>query len=174
MALAVCLLFDERTDRALRHLWDRLEDLDVPTLRSHTHGRHVPHLSYAVLREWDLEEVRDKVEAIPSGGPVDLHFDALGTFRRGRSWLVPAVSSDVALRQERVASTVLGTGAELHRNYAPGVWVPHCTVAPRVPLTALPVVAAAVYDVLPLRARADHAALVDSGTGQLWPLVNLP
>jgi 2'-5' RNA ligase len=174
MALAVCLLFDERTNRALRRLWDRLEDLDVPTLRSHTHGRHLPHLSYAVLRDWRLDEVRDRVEALPSGPPLDLHFDALGTFRRGRSWLVPAVTSDVALRQERVVAAVTAAGADLHKHYVPGVWVPHCTVAPRVPLTVLPVLAAAVYDVLPLQARADHAALVDSGTGTTWPLVNLP
>jgi hypothetical protein len=40
MALAVCLLFDRRTDRALRALWHRLEELGVPTLASHTHGRH--------------------------------------------------------------------------------------------------------------------------------------
>jgi hypothetical protein len=51
MALAVYLLFDRRTDRILRGLWDRLEDLGVPTLKSHTHGGHVPHLSLAVLRE---------------------------------------------------------------------------------------------------------------------------
>jgi 2'-5' RNA ligase len=174
MSLAVCLLFDDRADRALRGLWDRLEDLDVPTLRSHTHGRHVPHLSYAVLREWRLEEVRDQVEKLPSGRPVELHFDALGTFRRGRSWLVSAVTSDLLLRQEQVVAASASAGAELHRNYAPGVWIPHCTLAPRVPLTALPVLAAAVYDVLPLRVTADHAALVDSGTGRLWPLATLP
>ena len=50
MALAVCLLFDARGERAIRALWDQLETLGVPSLRSHTHGRHVPHLSYAVLR----------------------------------------------------------------------------------------------------------------------------
>jgi hypothetical protein len=174
MALAVCLLFDARTDRTLRRLWDRLEDLGIPSLRSHTHGGHVPHLSYTVLREWCLEEVRERVEALPSGPPLTLHFDALGTFRRGRSWLVPAVTSDIAARQERVVSAVAATGADMHRHYVPGVWVPHCSVAPRVPLTALPTLAAAVYDILPLQARADHAALVDSGTGHVYPLVNLP
>ena len=174
MALAVCLLFDERADRAMRRLWDRLEELDIPTLRSHTHGRHVPHLSYAVLREWDLEKVRDRIEDLPSGDPVDLHFDALATFRRGRSWLVAAVGSELMARQERVVEAATDAGAEMHRNYVPGMWVPHCTVAPRVHLSALPAVAAAVYDVLPLHARADHAALVDSGTGRLWPLTNLP
>ncbi|MDQ4007407.1 MAG: 2'-5' RNA ligase family protein [Actinomycetota bacterium] len=173
MALAVCLLFDERTNRSLRRLWDRLEELDVPTLRTHTHGRHVPHLSYAVLRDWRLDDVRERVEALPAGPAVDLHFDALGTFRRGRSWLVPAVTSDLVRRQEAVVEAVADCG-ELHRHYAPGAWVPHCTVAPRVPLTALPVLAAAVYDVLPLPARADRAALVDSGTGRVWPLASLP
>lgn len=174
MALAVCLLFDERTNRALRRLWDRLEELEVPTLQSHTHGHHLPHLSYVVLRDWCLDDVRESVEDLPSGGPVSLHFDALGTFRRGRSWLVPAVSSDLVRRQEQVVSAVAATGAELHRNYVPGTWVPHCTVAPRVPLVALPVLAAAVYDVLPLDATADHAALIDSGTAQTWPLINVP
>jgi hypothetical protein len=57
VALAVCLLFDRRGERAIRALWDQLESLGVPSLRSHTRGRHVPHLSYAVLRSWDLASV---------------------------------------------------------------------------------------------------------------------
>ena len=174
MALAVCLLFDRRSDRILRGLWDRLEDLGVPTLKSHTHGRHVPHLSLAVLREWQQDEVRKAVESLPDDGPVNLHFDGLGSFRRGRAWLVPAVSADVLQRQERAVSALNETGADLHRHYQPGLWVPHCTLAPRVPLVALPILAAAVYDVLPLETTADHAALIDSSTGQLWPLTHLP
>src|ERR1043165_7903171 len=57
VALAVCLLFDRRSERAIRALRDQLESLGVPSLRSHTHRRHVPHLSYAVLRSWDLASV---------------------------------------------------------------------------------------------------------------------
>jgi len=170
VALAVCLLFDRRTDRLLRALWDRLEELGVPTLRSHTHGRHVPHLSLAVLREWDQEKVTKVVQPLLAEWPVELYFDAVGTFRRGRAWLVPAVGVEVLQRQQDVVSAIAGTGAELHRHYEPGRWVPHCTLAPRVPLTALPVLAAAVYDVLPLEATADRAALINSSTGQLWPL----
>ena len=174
MALAVCLLLDARSERAVRKLWDRLEILGVPTLRSHTHGRHLPHLSFAVLRQWRLDDVRHAVEALPDGGSVDLHFDALGTFRRGRAWLIPAVPSGVLRRQEEVIAAVGATGADLHRHYVPGVWVPHVTIAPRVPLASLPVLAATVYDVLPLAATADRAGLVDSGTGQIWPLSHVP
>jgi 2'-5' RNA ligase len=174
MALAACLLFDRQTERALRALWDRLEDLGVPTLRSHTHGRHVPHLSYAVVHDGDVDAIEAGLRTLPDGGPVTMRFDGLGLFRRGRSWLVPAVASDLVRRQESVVDAVEAAGAELHRYYEPGAWMPHCTVAPRVPLPLLPVLAAAVYEILPLEARADRATLIDSGTGETWPLPHVP
>lgn len=174
MALAVCLLFDARTERALRRLWGRLEEDGIATLRSHTHRRHVPHLSYAVLRSWDLAEVRSAVGGLPDAGPVDLHFDAIGLFRRNRSWLLPATRTDLAARQRRVLTALEQTGAELHRNYTASSWIPHCTLAPRVRMEQLPALAAAVYDVLPIEGFADRAALVDSGTGAVHPLPGVP
>ncbi len=174
MALAVCLLFDSRTDHAIRQLWQRLEDLGIRTLLSHTHGHHVPHLSYAVLRTFDVDKVYDAVDLLPDEGPMTLHFDAIGMFRRGRCWLVPAVTSDIAARQERVVQAVESTGADLHKHYQPGVWVPHCTVAPRTRLEELARLAAAVYDVLPLVATVESAALVNSSTGEIRPLPKLP
>jgi len=67
VALAVCLLFDRRSERVIRALWDQLESLGVPSLRSHTHGRHVPHLSYAVLRRWDLASVTAALSGLDAG-----------------------------------------------------------------------------------------------------------
>jgi len=174
VALAVCLLFDTHGDRTLRRLWRRLEELDVPTLLSHTHGHHVPHLSYAVLRDYDVDAVTGALTALPDMGPVTLHFDAFGMFRRSRTWLVPAVTSDIASRQERVVAAVEATGAELHRHYRPGVWVPHCTLAPRTTLDRLPLIASAVFDVLPLVTTADRLALVDTSTGARHPVGALP
>ncbi len=174
MALAVCLLFDARSDLLIRQLWQRLEDSGLPTLLSHTHGRHVPHLSYAVLRSFDLDKVSDAIDLLPDEGPMTLHFDAIGMFRRSRTWLVPAVTSDIAGRQERVIEAVESTGADLHNHYRPGVWVPHCTLTPRTTLDELPRVAAAVYDVLPLVTVADRAALIDTTTGEQHPIDTVP
>ncbi len=174
MALAVCLLLDVRTEHAIRRLWERLEDAGVPTLLSHTHGRHVPHVSYAVLRSYDADKVSDALDLLPDEEPMVLHFDAIGMFRRSRTWLVPSVTSDIARRQERVVEAVESTGAGLHRHYRPGVWVPHCTLAPRTTLQQLPTIAAAVFDVLPLVATADRAALIDTSTGTQYPLDSLP
>jgi len=77
-------------------------------------------------------------------------------------------------RQQRVVEAVAATGAELHKHYRPGVWLPHCSLAPRATLAQLPVVVAAVMDVLPLRGRLDHAALINSATGELSPLPVVP
>ena len=174
MALAVCLLFDRRSERAVRALWDRVEEQGVPSLGSHTHGRHVPHVSYAVLRRWDQLAVNDALAGLDRGEPVDLSFDGVGLFRRGRTWLLAGVSADFVARQQRVVDAVTTTGADLHKHYRPGLWLPHCSLAPRATLAQVPGVVAAVMDVLPLRARLDRAALVNSATGEVSPLAELP
>ena len=95
-------------------------------------------------------------------------------FPRGRAALAPGISADLARRQEEVVSAVVETGAELHRNYRPGGWVPHVSVATRAQGHQLATVAKAVADVLPLILHVDHAALVDSSTGETWPLGLMP
>jgi 2'-5' RNA ligase len=171
--LAVCLLLDRRADTTLRRLWSRLEDAGVPTLLTHTHGHHVPHLTWAALRSYDLDAVRSRLEALPEEPPVALHLDAFGTFRRSRCWLAPAVTTELVQRQAAVVAAVAETGAELHRHYRPGSWVPHLTLAPRLHLSDLATVAALVYDVLPIEAVGDSTALIDTSTGARHPLSHL-
>ena len=174
MALAVCLLFDPVTDRAIRQLWARVEDYEgVTTLLTHTHGNHVPHLSYAVLRTFDVGAVQDAVSALPAGPPLDLRFDAVGVFRRRRAALMPAASVDLLARQAAVVEAVVGTGADLHLHYRPGSWIPHCSLATGVRRATIGDLTVAAFDILPLHATATTAALVDSSTGQRWPLAQL-
>jgi len=174
VALAVCLLFDRRGDLLVRNLWARLESEGIRTLNSHTHGRHRPHLSYAVLLSWDLDRVVDALAALPDGGPFELSFQGAQVFPRGRVALAPAVPAEVAVRQAAVARALMPTGAVLHRHYQPGHWVPHVSVATRAVATDLPKVVTAVSDTVPMIARLERAALVDSSTGRLWPLPTMP
>jgi 2'-5' RNA ligase len=173
MALAVCLLLDDPADTAVRRLWDRLELLGVTSLATHTHGRHVPHLSYASVLGADRDAALAALGQLPEQDGLTLHLDALGTFRRSRCWLAPAITPDLAQRQAAVAEAVRSTGGVLHKHYEPGQWIPHLTLAPRLHLRDLPAVAAVVYDVLPLRAKVTRAALVDTSTGARTPLPRL-
>jgi 2'-5' RNA ligase len=173
MALAVCLLLDPPADDAVRRLWARLEDAGLPSLRSHTHGHHLPHLTYASLRAWELTEVVSRLEDLPDQPPMRIRLDGLGIFRRSRCWLAPALTADLAPRQLAVVGAVTAAGADLHQHYRPGDWIPHVTLAPRLHLRDLPVVAQLVSDVLPVTATASVAALVDTSTGARYPLRHL-
>ena len=174
MALAICLLFDPPSDRAVRELWSRLETAGVHTMETHAHGHHHPHLSYAVLRSWELSRVQAALAGLSDAGPFTMSFHGTLAFPRGRAALAPAVSADLVRRQEQVVSVVVETGADLHRNYRPGGWVPHVSVATSARGTKLATVATAIADVLPLTLSVDRAALIDSSTGETWPLAHIP
>lgn len=174
VALAVCLLFDPETDRAIRRLWAALEAAGVGTLLSHTHRRHVPHLSYTVLRTFDVDAVAAAVRALPEGSALELHFDAVGLFPRGRGALLMPATEALLTRQRAVVDAVGATGADLHWHYRPGRWLPHCSLTTGTSQELLPTAAVRAFDVLPLEGRAERAALIDSGTGQHWPLTTLP
>jgi 2'-5' RNA ligase len=173
VALSVCLLLDDVSDRAVRRLWGRLEDAGVPTLLSHTHGRHLPHLTLASLTSYDLPAVRTALTALPAAEPLDIRFEALGMFRRSRCWLAPTVTTGLLVRQEAAVRAVRDAGAEVHHAYRPGEWLPHLTLAPRLHLRELAVVAEKVNEILPLPATFDRAALVQTSTGEVETLTHL-
>jgi hypothetical protein len=52
--------------------------------------------------------------------------------------------------------------------------VPHVSLATRAPGEKLTTVVRMVADVLPLTVRVNRAALVDSSTGETWPLAHIP
>ncbi|HEX5427575.1 MAG TPA: 2'-5' RNA ligase family protein [Pedococcus sp.] len=173
MALAVCLLFDREADRAVRQLWTRLEAHGIPTLLTHTHGVHVPHVSYAVYRTFDVDAVLGAVSSLPSACPTTLRFDAVGLFRRRRGALIAASTVDLLRRQEAVVAAGQSAGADLHRYYLAGQWVPHCSLSTGVRRRDMPVMTTAAFDILPLEVNVASAALVDSSTGRRWPLPHL-
>jgi 2'-5' RNA ligase len=173
VALSVCLLLDGRADRTLRSLWQRLEVAGVRTLQSHTHGHHLPHLTLASLLDYDLASVRAALGNRPVAQPEPVVLDALGMFRRSRCWIGLAPSAAILERQQAAVEAVRAVGARVHRSYEPGVWVPHVTLAPRLRLEQLPVVARHVFEVLPVEATIERAALVDTTTGTLHPLPHL-
>jgi hypothetical protein len=86
---------------------------------------------------------------------------------------MPAASADLLARQAAVVEAVVATGADLHLHYRPGSWIPHCSLATGVRRAAIGNLTVAAFDILPLHATATTAALVDSSTGQRWPLAQL-
>jgi 2'-5' RNA ligase len=173
VTLSVCLLLDRADETRVRRLWDRLEGAGVRTLATHTHGRHLPHLTLASLLHADLDRVIDALGRLPAHEPTRLRLDGLGMFPRSRCWLAPAVPGELLHRQVAVVETVRAHEAVVHRNYEPGTWLPHLTLAPRLHLEDLPTVARVCFEVLPLTVELCSAAVIDTATGEIHPLDRL-
>ena len=174
MALALCLLLDPGSDRLVRTLWRRLETEGIPTLLTHTHGQHVPHLSYAVLLAWEQEAVRSVVDELCDAGPVEVAVQGTVIFPRGRAALAGSTTAALATRQARAVEALRATGATIHRHYEPGHWMPHVSATTGVAGARLPSVVEAVSDRLPFLLRCDRAALIDTTDGTTWELPGVP
>lgn len=174
MALALCLLLDPVSDRLVRTLWRRLETEGIPTLLTHTHGQHVPHLSYAVLLAWEPESVRSAVDELCDAGPVEVAVQGTVVFPRGRAALAGSTTAALATRQARAVEALRATGATIHRHYEPGHWMPHVSATTGVAGARLPSVVEAVSDRLPFTLRCDRAALIDTTDGTMWDLPGVP
>jgi 2'-5' RNA ligase len=171
--VSVCLLPDDPADRVVRRLWQRLEDAGVPTLLTHTHGRHLPHLTLAALTSCDIGAVHGALSSLSADEPVSTRVVGLGLFPRSRAWLVPVVTATLLARHERVVAAVQATGADIHPHYLPGRWLPHLTLSPRLRLDLLPTVTARVNEVLPLSVTFPRTALVETATGEVVPTDDL-
>lgn len=172
-SLSVCLLLDEIADRAVRRLWRQLEEDGIPTLSTHTHGRHVPHLTLADVGVVEVTDVLAAMSDVPPAEPTPVVFAALGAFTRSRCSLVPAIPGHLLARQAHLAERLLSAGLPVSPHYRPGAWLPHLTLGPRLPVESLPVVARRVYEVLPLRAVLTRAAVVDTTAGAVHPLPHM-
>jgi 2'-5' RNA ligase len=167
VSVSVCLLPDAPADRVVRRLWQRLEDSGVPTLQTHTHGRHLPHLTLASLTSCEIGSVHGALSSLSVDQPVSTRVVGLGLFPRSRAWLVPVVTASLLARHERVVAAAQSTGADVHPHYLPGGWLPHLTLSPRLTLDLLPVVTARVNEVLPLTVTFTRTALVETATGEV-------
>ena len=174
MALALCLLLDPGSDRLVRALWQRLEADGIPTLLTHTHGRHVPHLSYAVLLAAEQEAVLSAAAGLGDAGPLEVAVQGTVVFPRGRVALAGSTTAALAIRQERAVEALRATGATVHRHYEPGHWMPHVSLTTGVVGARLPSVVDAVSDRLPLTLRCDRAAVIDTTDGTTWELPGVP
>lgn len=174
MALALCLLLDPGSDRLVRALWQRLEADGIPTLLTHTHGRHVPHLSYAVLLAAEQDAVLSAAAGLGNAGPLEVSVQGTVVFPRGRVALAGSTTAALAIRQERAVEALRATGATVHRHYEPGHWMPHVSLTTGVVGARLPSVVDAVSDRLPLTLRCDRAAVIDTTDGTTWQLPGVP
>jgi 2'-5' RNA ligase len=161
----VCAAFDERTDAAVLAVRElvRAVGVELPP-----QPRHRPHFSLAAARVQHDPEL-DRLAAVAADvaavhEPIDLVLDNVGSFSRaGVLWLGPAASPRLATLQRAVATALTDAGwpAAFGERSDPAGWVPHCTLATRLPKPRLRAVRDTVRAQLqPIAARIDTLATI--------------
>lgn len=173
MAQALEFFFDGEADAAVRGLWRRLEDAGVPSLATRTHGRHRPHVTFALasaIPQRTRDALRDDLRllSIPQ-----LWLSTLSAFSANDTVLMLAAVVDTELLavHSAVHDVLAGKVRQPSAYYLPGSWVPHCTLAQAVDPAQVTAGFAALYPVEPIRARVSEIAVVDTHTGEADPLL---
>jgi len=164
---ALELYFDPVADQRIRRVWDALEEVEVPSLREHTHRRHRPHLSLVVADHLDPDAVGAALAGTTVAAPLRLSFQYVGQFVGRVLWLGPAPTAALLAHQAAVHTRLMDAGIELSPFYLPGVWVPHCTLSMRVPRPVLSAAVRRCLEMLPIEATVTSAAVVDHNRGVL-------
>ncbi|HWM04542.1 MAG TPA: 2'-5' RNA ligase family protein [Actinophytocola sp.] len=169
MAQAVEFFFDDDADAAVRGLWRRLDLAGVPSLATHTHGRHRPHVTFAlasVIPPRTRDALREDLGrlSIPS-----LWLSTLSAFSAndGVLMLTAVVDTELLAVHSAVHDVLAKNVKQPSAYYLPGSWVPHCSLGQRLQAAQVSTGFATLYPVEPIKARVSEIAVVDTHTGDL-------
>jgi 2'-5' RNA ligase len=169
MVAALELYLDVDATRRIRTLWRALEDDGIPTLASLLSSKHRPHVSLAAARRLDPAAVAKALDGMPVGRGLSLDMDFVGQFVGRVLWLGVTPTEPLLRLHRSVHERLDAAGVEVWDLYAPGRWVPHCTISLRVPNPSMAPAIRRCLEVLPLRATITGAALTDHAND-----INLP
>lgn len=130
MNFGAAFVFDSQTDAAIRSLWQSIADAGLPSFMLGLD--YPPHLTIFLAEEVDEPGLRAAlVNLVAELSPLEASFPAVAHFMGGGSvaYLAPIVNRPLLALHSAVwdAATPFTRGRPDY--YAPGVWVPHATLA---------------------------------------------
>jgi 2'-5' RNA ligase len=168
MTQSVELLLDATAERRVLDDWQILAEAGLPSLARHRSPSNRPHVTLAAVARVEpaqeaalVEVVRDRLPVTGLGGPLTI-------FGRDRLTLVRVIAASRAILDLHLAvAAVLALPSD--DLAAPGRWVPHVTLARRLPAAQLPrAVELLAPDDLPVH--FEVARRWDSDQRQSWPV----
>jgi hypothetical protein len=168
MSRGVVLWPDQSTSEAIKALWDTLVENGIPSMATHTHRLHQPHVSLIVAEDLPVEDTLNAIGCVPTKR-IKLMIEAAGVFPGGLLYLACVANQEMLEEQGRIQSTVTPLAVNPGTHSEPGAWTPHVTtgwfLTHQELADALPI----VLDALPFSGWLDHGGIEDGTTGLHWP-----
>ena len=158
---------DEVTSDAIHYLWNLLADHGVPSMATHTHKLHRPHVSLSVAEHLPVRAALDAVAPVASQ-PIRLLIEAAGVFPGGVLYLAVVPNSELLDEQRRVHEALRPLAIEPWPHFEPGGWTPHITTGWALTDGQIAKALPTVLDCLPIEGWLDTGGIEDGTTGERW------
>jgi 2'-5' RNA ligase len=163
MPFAVEMFFDESADKRVRDVWDDLARAKVTS--SMIDGGYRPHVTLGVFEGYTSPEFENEFRLFTGKhGAFLIKFDYVGIFPRpeGVVYFGAVVTGQLLSIHGEFTRHFAPLMMGIRPYYLPGSWVPHCTLAYGLSLTAIPAaVEACSRSILPITAEVKEIGLVE-------------
>ena len=168
MSRGIVLWPDATLGASVREIWRELVAAGLPSLESHTHRLHQPHVSLVVAQHLDVEAASAAVGRVPVA-PIPCRVE-MGGFFPGGVLLLPLVpNSELLAEQRRVSNALADVPVGRWPHTVPGSWSPHMTCAYGIEPHQAEAAMAIVLRHLPLSGHLTTGGVEDGTTGENWP-----
>ncbi|MGD0986145.1 MAG: 2'-5' RNA ligase family protein [Acidimicrobiales bacterium] len=167
MSRGTVLWPDIATSRRIRELWAALEAEGVPSMATHTHRLHRPHVSFIVAEDLPVNASLEAVMSVPQE-PIRLLVEAVGVFPGGFLYLACVANHALLDEQRRVCEAVRLLAVDPWPHFEPGEWTPHITLGWELTNRQLAQALPIVLGNLPIEGWLDHGGVEDGTTGENW------
>ncbi|NMA69556.1 MAG: 2'-5' RNA ligase family protein [Desulfitobacterium sp.] len=162
MKIALNLYFDQKAERQIIAIWERLARIKVGKCMSCSNGR--PHITLAIYQDVNPDILKEKINVIAEKIPgFELKFLQIGIFphNKGAIFLAPSLKDEL-FHSHRLSHTELQEISEhCWDYYKPHSWYPHCTLSLETPLNDIPkVIQEIIKDFQPIDVKVDSIGLV--------------
>jgi 2'-5' RNA ligase len=168
MPFAVELFLDPTSASTVRRLWRDLAEADTapaPPADAMIAAGARPHITLGACERLDVAACETYLAGFAATTPAPtVGFASLGVFPTEPMvvFLAPVVTADLLAIHDGFHRWFRELAGEPWGHYLPGRWVPHCTLALDLPLTAVPAVAERCLRApLPSEARLLEVGLVE-------------
>jgi len=131
MNSAISISSNNETSTSIEKLWDKVGLWeDGPSMRS---LNYPPHITFGIFENVKTERLDKVVKEIFGARPsIKIRFEAVGYFDVSPLvlWVKPRDAGTLFELHERIHNSM--KSVECHEHYAPGAWVPHCTLSTNI------------------------------------------
>lgn len=163
LPFGVIMLLDDSTSFIVRQAQQAIIDATITQEIGRTDIP--PHITLAVSEKLDVSLLKRQLEDIAAGLPIlNISFTKMNTFPTEPAvlYLAPVVTRELIHLHFRVHRMFSECANALWEYYLPDRWVPHCTIAEKLPTSLVEQARDLCQSIeLPLEGKLDQMALVE-------------